>query len=205
MSQIFSRRAIGGFVGTAVSLSIWAGTVLSASADTSVPIADLLSVIKNELRAAQKVTIGEPRLELRTVTLELATVIVRAADGKIEVGVPQVGLTGSVGGTTQDTGSSKVKIQLAPPSPQILMGDAPGPEDIAKTIVEVRRQLQRSLSQEPRLDPQTVTMEIEFGIKRAVEAGGKIEFLVFSASAGGKGSRAETNRIMLEFIRPRGP
>ena len=175
--------------------------LLSSPVDQIVEISAVIQKIKAELQAAQQVVIGEPRLELSEVTLTISTVTTRNLDGKITVGVPTLGLALALDGQGTRERTQRMVLALEPPEPVITQSATDFDDlDIASALIAMRRELQKGLTEEPRLLPKSLDIEVAFAVERKLTASGgiKLVFVQFGPSA--ETGQTVTNTVGLKFI-----
>lgn len=174
--------------------------------EQAIRVSDVIAEIKSQLRVTQQVVIGEPRLELSEVILSVGTVITRSLDGKIEVGVPTLGMSVAAGGRSMRQHTQQVTLTLEPPEPVITQASTEwGDLDMAAAIIAMRRELQKGLSEEPRLLPKSLEINVAFAAERMVNAGGKVKLVFIQFDPSAEFGEAVTNTVTLKFIAPQLP
>jgi hypothetical protein len=168
-----------------------------------VAISNVIAQVKEELRAAEDEVIGEPKLELKRVTLELNSVVQRKAGGEVKMQIIPIELTAGVEGSFTDQRTQRITLIVEPPKPVLFQEarDMHGLE-IAETIVGIRRELQKGLSGRPVLLPISLSFEIAFGVKKSAggDAGIDLVFLEIGPSAAYAAESVQT--VRLEFTAP---
>jgi hypothetical protein len=182
-------------------------TIHAEAADVEgFPLAQVIAQVKKELAAAQSVPGQGAGLALQTVTLAFSLSRVVDAEGKATIGIPLLGAElGGAGGVKSETVSSLL-VKLAPPRPIVTMsGEELQELGLTQAILEVRRQLQEGLDDEPKLAPSQVELEIKFALTRKGGPKGEAKFLVFSIGGGATWSAAAVNAVKLTFAKPAAP
>jgi hypothetical protein len=176
----------------------------SAPADVEgFPLADVISQVKRELAAAQAVPATGLGLTLHAVEVKLALNRVKSVNGEVGIGVPFLEV--AAGGKRDTRETSSLYVKLAPPSPQMLMAGKEETLGLADAIIETRQQLQKGVSEEPRLDPVELKIDLLFGLTHAGGPKAKFKFLIFSAGGGAQWSLDRTSQISLIFKKDEAP
>jgi len=172
-----------------------------------VGVADVIEAIKKEIKAAQEVVIGEPKLELAGVDLEIKSVITKSFKGEVKAEILPIGLSGSLGGNIKNDQIQKIHLSLEPPRPELLK-ESPADLrklDIANTIVTLRRELRKGLSGQPKLLPKILDIVVSFAVQRGAGGGGGINLVFVKVGSGGEYTSESVHKIILHFIAPRLP
>ena len=166
-------------------------------------VSDVIDAIKTEIRAAQQVVIGEPKLELIEVVLEINAVVTRSATGGIKAEILTFALGPSLEGTLGSSQTQKITISLQPPEPVITQSKFDITKlDIANTIVALRRELQVGLSKDPKLLPNKLDIEMEFAVQKDVESGIGVKLIFIEFGPKTKISKENLHKITLHFETP---
>jgi hypothetical protein len=183
-------------------------TPLVASAQANrdlVNVSGVIEAVKQEIRAAESVVIGEPRLELVAIELEVSVVVSKSADGSIAADVIPIkyGPSAGIGGQASTENLQKIVLSLVPLQPELLQAGVDlSSFEIARTIVALRRELQRSLATPPRFVPASLELQISFSAERMVNAEGKVKLVILDVGAKGSYSRETTQSLTLKFRTP---
>jgi hypothetical protein len=169
-------------------------------------IGSVIAQVKRELQAMQEVPIGEPRLELSEVTLNLKGVISRDIQGSFKVQVPVIGVSGEAKGGASNSRTQNVTLVLAPPQP-IIVQSAHLTDDMemAHAIIAIRRQLAAGLKQEPLLLPRKLDFELGFVVKTDAAAKGGVKLVFVEIEPSGGYANEATQKLVLSFVAPKGP
>ena len=132
----------------------------------------VISQVKRELQAIQEVPVGDPKLELTDVTLEMSAIEVKNADGTFKILVPIVGASIGANAGVSTSSSHELTLVLFPSKPIITQsGHLSSDMEIANDIIAIRRQLAAGLNEEPVLLPKEFKFQVGFGVK--FDAGAK--------------------------------
>ena len=116
------------------------------------------------------------------------------------IGIPSINLEAAGGLVRNESKTSQVKISLAPPTPvELISGKSLDDLNLATTIVSVRRELAKGLTEEPVITAKTVDFIIKFGVTEGTSGQGGIDFLVFSVGASKAVSESSANTITVKF------
>lgn len=172
-----------------------------------VGVADVIEAIKKEIRAMQEVVIGDPKLELAGVDLEIKSVITKSAKGEVKAEILPIGLMGSMGGNIKEDQVQKLQLSLEPPEPVLLKESSVDLQtlDIANAIVTLRRELQKGLSGQPKLLPKKLDIEVSFGVQRGAGGGSGINLVFIKVGGSGEYISESVHKIILHFVAPRLP
>jgi len=175
--------------------------------DNLVGVADVIEAIKTEIRAAQEVVIGDPKLELAGVDLEIKSLITKSAKGEVKAEIPAVSPTGSFGGNIKEDQLQKLHLSLEPPEPELLKESSTDLRklNIASAIVALRRELQKGLSGKPRLLPKKLDIEVSFGVQRSAGGGAGINLVFLKIGGSGEYISECAHKVILHFVAPRLP
>ena len=69
-------------------------------------------------------------------------------------------------------------------------------------IVSVRKELQKGLSETPKLEPRSLRIELNFGVGEQTEAKGGFNFIFVCAGASGSYQREGVQTLTVVFRRP---
>lgn len=166
-------------------------------------VSDVIEAVKKEIQAAQQVVIGEPRLELVEVVLEINAVVTRSAKGGVKVLIASF-ITGPSLETGLDSGQSqKITISLKPPEPIITQSSLDISKlDIANIIISLRKELQEALASTPKLLPNKLDIEIEFSVLKETEVAGGVKLIFLEVGPKAKHSSKNLHKITLHFEEP---
>jgi hypothetical protein len=170
---------------------------------TFAEVSDVIEAIKKEIQAAQQVVIGEPKLELVEIILEIHALVTRSAQGGLKVQVASFIEGPSIQANLDTSQAQKIVISLKPPEPLITQSSLDISRlDIANTIVSLRRELQVGLNSTPKLLPNKLDIEIEFAVQKDAEesVGFKLVFIEFGPRS--KQSKKNLHKITLRFEEP---
>jgi hypothetical protein len=166
-------------------------------------VSEVIEAIKKEIQAAQQVVIGEPKLGLTEVILEINALVTRSTKGGVKVLVASFITGPSLEGGLENAQSQKITISLKPPEPIITQSGLDLSRlDIANTIVLLRRELQAGLASEPRLLPSKLDIEIEFSVQKDLEGSGGIKLIFVEIGPKVKRSSKNLHKITLHFEEP---
>ena len=167
--------------------------------EKTIQISDLISQINKELVYAQSKAIGEPRIELKSVTLEVSTITYQDLLGKIMVGILPANF--NVSGEEETSLVRKLKITLFPPEPSILKSanNIIDSLELGKTIVSSREQIQKGLLQAPNLSLGEMEIEVNFGIVEKSSGTGKISIYVFAVNGNYEMTKNNLHSIKMVF------
>lgn len=133
-------------IATALLACMTAGctTFACATLDEPLPLASVISQIKRELAAAQRVPGASANLNLDKVDVTLAVSRTVDATGKVTVGVPAVGAEFGGSGSRKTDELSSLQVELVPPKPTGLLSTEDTKDfGLTQMIVEARRQLRK--------------------------------------------------------------
>ena len=141
-------------------------------------------------------------MDFSTVTLVLNTIVAAKGGVGVEAGVIPLGTitaSGEAATNVTDVKSQKLTVGLTPLKPgQIITPVEEQPLGIANTLVAVRRELLATNQIEPCLQPDKLSLEIVFGVKRDNSASFGINFIVVSVGGGVSSSREDTHSIEID-------
>jgi Trypsin-co-occurring domain 2 len=166
-------------------------------------VSDVIEAIKQEIRAAQQVVIGEPRLELVEVILEINAVVTRSAAGGVKAEIMTLSLGPSIEAGFGGKQSQKITISLQPPERVITQSSLDLSKlDLAKTILTLRRELREGLAKEPVLLPNKLDIEMHFAVQKHTETqlGLKLVFIEIGPKA--TFSSEYIHKVSLRFQTP---
>jgi hypothetical protein len=135
-------------------------------------VSDIITAIKSEIKRAQASETGSPRLSVDLVELQLNTVAVKTADGKITVGVPTIGF--EIGGSGSSTIAQQLHVSLTSQEPaEIGASQSLG---LVEVITELKNALRSTMNEPPRFDFQQLRYQVEFEVEKQI--GGRVSFVV---------------------------
>lgn len=145
----------------------------------SFPLADMTAQVKKELAAAQDTPGQVAGSTLQTVQINFALTPTTDVNGKVAIGVPVLSADLGANGERKAEDTSSLTVELAPPAASITMSGTDSSQvAITQTIVAIRKQLASGLNDEPKLDPEKVTFQLDFGLTRTGGGTGQIKFLI---------------------------
>jgi Trypsin-co-occurring domain 2 len=166
-------------------------------------VSSVIEAIKQEIRAAQQVVIGEPRLELVEVLLEINAVVTRSATAGLKAEIMTFSIGPSLEGTLSDKRVQKITISLQPPEPIVTQSSLDLSKlDLANTIVALRRELHEGLRKEPKLLPNKLDIEIQFAVQKDTNTRIGIKLIFLEIGPAAKFSSEHLHKIKLRFEAP---
>ncbi len=170
------------------------------------PLAAVVSQIKQELAAAQNVPGALPSLELKSVNVTLAVASTTDANGNVEIGVPALNASVGGGASSKIEQLSTIQVEFSPPrSSMTLSASELKGFGLTQMILHTREQLKIGAAEPPALSPEKVVISVKFGVQRAANIKGGIKLVVFSLGGGGSQAESTANTIVLTFIRQIAP
>ncbi|CAO3439825.1 trypco2 family protein [Azospirillum argentinense] len=140
-------------------------------------------------------------MDFSAVSLVLNTVVANSGGLKAEAGVIPLGtVTGSagIGGSLTDTKSQKITIALTPlkPSGPIETTES-RPLGIADALLAVRRELLKTNLSQPCMQPDSLEIQVVFGVTKNVSAKFGVNLIVVSIGSDVSSSRTDTHAVNL--------
>ena len=162
---------------------------------TQITLEDLVREVKVALLKVQQDDESESLPKLETAVLELNTVQVTKANGKISFIIVEIG------GDVSNQITHTVKLTLAPPSPDassdvasIRLANA-----LAESILAGAKAITEAKKGSPPLHARELTVAIKFALKREGGGGLKISFPPFNIGAGGSASASAIQSITVTY------
>jgi hypothetical protein len=177
-----------------------------AGANDPLPLASVISQVKYELAAAQKVAAAGNNLRLEKVDIILSVSRSVDANGKATIGVPAISVEAGGSGSRKAEELSTLQVELAAPAGSItLSGNEIDGLGLAQMIIDTRRQLRAGLDQAPKLDPQKLVMSVKFGVARTGGGSANVKLVVLSIGGGATITSSDSHTVVLTFAKQKAP
>jgi hypothetical protein len=206
MMDLFRIAVIGivGLVAAGTTAAVYDKLTTHSAIVRTMSIEELIGEIKSELRRFANVPGPPLGLDLAEVEITLAVdrEIGTTAEGTFGVPVfDELSMSRSTSNVEQQT--SKVVVVLMPPKGSQIMSAGQPKIEFANLLGEVRRQIQSSMTSEPRLDAKSIEVSLGFVLtaKRTDKIAVKVKVLGIGAEE--DSSEKSGNTIVLKYENPR--
>lgn len=173
------RVADGSLALIAVLAGMLQGLPAAAQDGENFGVVEILQLVKKEIVAAQQEQTGQPRLRIDEVILDLAVTTKSSSQAGISFSVPIFdSLEAAASAESEDTRSSRLVVTFQPEANVFVSSHTD--LGLAKAIKEVKRAIQETINEPPRLSLKTFTYETSFVTIR--EVGGRISLWIIDLS-----------------------